>query len=144
MLTSVNGNQPPSYKLDELVKAFIDTRTEIKKIEGRHKGELAKPYKLREMLAERILKQLADAGVEMVRTDYGTATAVTHDSVSCSDPNALTDYIREHDALELLDRRPNKTACKEFLKAHGQLPPGVKMNSKQDVSVRAINEKEDI
>lgn len=144
MLANTNGDRPASPRLDELVKVFIATRTEIKAIEERHKAELAKPLKLREMLAERMLKQLADTGLEMARTEYGTVTAVTHDSVSCKDANLFIQYVREHDEYELLDRRPNKTACKEYLKANGQLPPGVKMNSKQDVNVRAINEKEDI
>jgi hypothetical protein len=133
---------PP--RLDELVRVFIENRNLIKSIEERHKIELAKPLKLREMLAERMLKQLKDSGQEMGRTQYGTVTAVTHDSMSCKDANLFINYVRENDAYELVDRRPNKTACKEYLKANGQLPPGVKMNSKQDVNVRAINEKEDI
>jgi hypothetical protein len=58
------------------------------------------------------------------------------DTASCSDPNLFIDYVREHDAYELLDRRPNSTACKEFLKANNQLPPGVKLNSMRYVNVR--------
>jgi hypothetical protein len=147
MLMSANGRPPmPTNppRLDELVRVFIENRNLIKTIKERHKEELAKPLKLREMLAERMLKKLKDNGQEMARTQYGTVTAVTHDSMSCKDANLFIQYVREHDEYELLDRHPNETACKEYLKANGQLPPGVKMNSKQDVSVRATNEKEDI
>jgi len=127
------------YRLDELVEAYIDCRRMIESIEERHKQELAKPRKLKEMLTERLLDMLAATGQEMARTKFGTVSAATRDTASCSDPNIFVDYVREHDAYELMDRRPNSTACRAFLEEHGELPPGVKLNVLQYVNVRAAH-----
>jgi hypothetical protein len=132
------------YKFDKLVKAFVDTRSVIEDIEERYKQEKKKPLRLKELLTEQLLKKLKQTGQEMARTKYGTVTAVTHDTASCSDPDIFIHYVSEHNAYELLDRRPNKTACKEFLKNNGELPPGVKFNSKQDVNVRNIKKEENL
>jgi hypothetical protein len=135
---------PPTTELrfDELVSAFIDTRDVIKAIEERYKEELKKPYRLKALLTERLLDKLKATGQAAARTEYGTVTAVVHTTVSCSDPNAFVDYVREHDAFELMDRRANKTACEEFLKNTGELPPGVKINRQQDVNVLRAKPKD--
>jgi hypothetical protein len=139
-MTNVNEvEEPPAkeYRLDELVKAFVDTRDVLEEIDERYKLERKQPLRLKELLTEQLLLKLKQTGQEMARTKYGTVTAVTRDTTSCSDPNLFIDFVRDHDAYYLLDRRANLTACKEFLEVNGQLPPGVKLNSKQDVNVLA-------
>jgi hypothetical protein len=140
---TTNG-QLKSNRLDTLVQAYIDCRKKIKEIEDQHKQELEKPYRLRELLTERLLQVLADSGQEMARTQYGTVSAATRDTASCSDPNLFIDYVREHNAYELMDRRPNSIACRQFAKEYGALPPGVKLNSIRYVNVRAPTQTEDL
>ena len=146
MTTRVNGQQlqPSRYKFDELVEAFIECRDVIEAIKERHKQELAKPNQLKEMLTERLLDMLASTGQDMARTKFGTVSAATRDTASCSDPNIFVDYVREHDAYELMDRRPNSTACRAFLDEHGELPPGVKLNVLRYVNVRAASHTENV
>jgi hypothetical protein len=142
-LKLVPPEPPPStdHKFDEMVFAFIATRDKIEEIEARHKHELANPRRLKELLTERLLNKLQETGQEMARTKYGTVSAATRDTPSCTDPNLFVQYVRDNDAYELLDRRPNATACKEFLKEHGQLPPGVKLNQLRYVNVQRKSEK---
>lgn len=141
-LQIIVDNPPPSeepkqdYTFEFLVDAFIQNRDAIEKMEERHKQELKPALRLRELLTEQLLLKLKATGQEMARTKVGTVSAAPRTSVSCSDPNIFMDYVRENDAFELLDRRPNKTACLEFNSENGQLPPGVKMTSKQDVNVQ--------
>lgn len=143
-MTATNG-QISDYRLDELVEAFIVNRNNIREIEARHKLELAKPLRYRERLAEEMLKVMNANGEKSVRTAFGTVTAIVHESYSCREnPDLLVDYVRENDAYELLDRRPNKTACREFLRMNGELPPGVKLTAKQDVRVLGVNEPEEL
>jgi hypothetical protein len=136
----VVDNEPPAPDLsrfDMLVKAFVATGRVIEEIEAEHRERLKKPLRLKELLTEELLNRLAETGQEMARTKYGTVSAAVRDTASCSDPNLFIDYVREHDAYELLDRRPNVTACREYNNEHGMLPPGVKLNSIRYISMRS-------
>lgn len=141
---TTNGKMASSPRFDELVRAFVELRKVTKEIEDRHKQELAKPFRLKELLTERLLESLAETGQEMARTQYGTVSAAVRVTPSCSDPNLFIDYVRKNDAYELLDRRPNSTACQEFAKEHGCLPPGVKVSQVRYVNVRAATQTEDL
>lgn len=141
---TTNGKMASSPRFDELVRAFVELRKKTKEIEDRHKQELAKPLRLKELLTEELLEGLASTGQEMARTQYGTVSAAVRVTPSCSDPNLFIAYVRENDAYELMDRRPNGTACAEFAKEHGQLPPGVKVSSVRYVNVRAATQTEDL
>src|SRR6266576_838310 len=132
---TTNGKMASSPRFDELVRAFVELRKVVKEIEDRHKQELAKPLRLKELLTAELLEGLASTGQEMARTQYGTVSAAVRVTPSCSDPNLFIAYVREHDAYALMDRRPNGTACAEFAKAHGQLPPGVKVSQVRYVNV---------
>jgi hypothetical protein len=140
---SNNGKMTSSPRFDELVKAFNETRSKIKEIEERHKQELEKPFRLKELLTERLLQGLAATGQQMARTQYGTVSIALRPTASCSDPNLFINYVREHDAYELINRHPNSTACQVFAKEHGELPPGVKINVMRSVNVRNIAQTED-
>lgn len=128
-------------RIDKLVNYYIQTRNFIAEIKKRQKEELAKPEHNIEVLAAELIKVLDGAGVQSARTKSGTVTLSTHNSASCSDPNVFIDYVREHDAYELINRHPNPTACKDFAKEHGNLPPGVKLNIKRTVRVNSPREE---
>src|SRR5262245_896745 len=132
-----NGKLVKSQRLDKLVNYYISIRDEIKELETRHKVELEPLIEMRERLTYELLMALDAAGTEMARTKAGTVSASVHDTAVCIDPNAFIDFVRQNDMYELMDRRANGTACKAFAKEHGELPPGVKVNSKRSVSVRS-------
>jgi hypothetical protein len=144
MATKTNGKLVTSPRVDKLVAYYIATRNEIKDIKERHAQELAKPEHGLDVLTEKLLGVLKSIGTESARTKFGTVSAQTRDTASCSDPNVFINYVRENDAYELLDRRPNGTACKEHVKQHGEPPPGVKINSVRYVSVRSPAKGEEI
>jgi hypothetical protein len=143
-LKIVNDAPTFDYKIDELVKAYNETDNVIDKIKERYQQELKKPNRLKELLTEQLLNMLKATGQEMARTKYGTVSAAVRDIASCSDPNMFIDYVREHDAYELMDRRPNSTACRVYVEEHGMTPPGVKLNSIRYISVRHRKTEEDL
>ena len=57
-------------------------------------------------------------------------------SAVVSDWDAILDHVKENEAWELIERRVNKTAIKEFRDEHDDLPPGVSWNEAQVVNVR--------
>ena len=140
-----NGKLKSSPRLDKLVNYYLELRKEIEEIKERHAHELDKPNKAKEILTEQLLQALDSTGQEMARTKFGTVSAAVRDTASCSDPALFIDYVRKNDAYELVERRPNSTACREFAKGNdGKWPPGVKVNSIRYVNVRSPAQKEDI
>jgi hypothetical protein len=140
-LKIIVDNSPPlqpkqDYTFEFLVDAFIQNRDAIEEMEKRHKLELKPAFRLRELLTEQLLLKLKATGQEMARTKAGTVSVAPRTSISCSNPNEFMEYLIENQLWELIDRRPNKTACLEFNNENGQLPPGVKMTSKEDVNVQ--------
>lgn len=131
-----NGRIIADARVDKLVADYIATRDYIKKLKEKHKNELAEFELALEKLAGRLLLFLAHTGQEMARTAAGTVTATVRYTPSLSDPDVFMDFVAEHGLFELLDRRANATACKEFEKDTGTLPPGVRINTWRGVSVR--------
>jgi hypothetical protein len=140
-MTKPNGKLANSPRMAKLVGYYVELRNAIDTVKERQKDELKQPQKQMEILAAELIKELEQSGVESARTKFGTVSLSSHDSASCSDPNLFIEYVREHDAYELINRHPNPTACKDFVKTHGTPPPGVKLNSKRTVRVNSPREE---
>ena len=123
-------------QMNKLVAQFIALRNRIKQLEDIHEKQLA-PFKLaKDKLAGVMLEFLDAAGMESARTEAGTVSATVRSSASLPDPDAFMDFVMKRGLFELMDRRANVTACREFAEEHGNLPPGVKINSVRTVGVR--------
>jgi hypothetical protein len=135
-MASGNGKVVADARVDKLVANYIDTRNYIKNLKKKHEEELAEFELALEKLAGRLLLFLDSHGQEMARTAAGTVSATSRDTASLSDPDVFMGFVAEHGLFELLDRRANATACKDFAKDTGTLPPGVRINTLRGVSVR--------
>ena len=114
-------------KIDQLVSAYIQVRDQVAELEAAHK-ERIKPYKAAlEKLELDVLQALDEAGVESMKTKFGTAYKSQKTSVTVADRSAFMDYVKAHQAFELLDVRPSKTAVENFLAEHQDVPPGVNL-----------------
>jgi hypothetical protein len=138
-----NGNGKVDSRIDTLVADYILTRDHIRKVKKRQKAELEEYELALDKLAGRLLLFLDYHHQEMARTAEGTVSATLRDTASLSDPDAFMEFVAEHELYELLDRRANATACKDFAKENGTLPPGVKINTIRNVSVRTANSEKD-
>lgn len=122
-------------KLDESVQQYIklrDTRAEIKKIYTEKDSELKAEMKLIEM---DILEFLDSTGQESAKTQHGTAYKEAFMSVTVSDGKQFFDYVFKHRAVDLLEKRINKTAYKSY-KEDGIEIPGVKIYQEAKIKIR--------
>lgn len=121
---------------DQVVSTYIKMRDAKKALEAEQKLAL-KPYE--EGLAKleaRALAILSEQGADSLKTKFGTCYSTTRRSVRASDKEAFMDYVKSHDAFDLLDIRPNKTAVEDFVGEHGDLPPGVSSETMLAVNFR--------
>jgi hypothetical protein len=123
-------------RIDTRVAQYIAVRDEIARLEEEHKAALRPLNALKEKLKQAILNFFDKTGQTSAKTKYGTASAKVVYTSPLSDPDLFMNFVRENDAYELMDRRANSTAVREYLDEHdGQLPPGVKLNARRTVGV---------
>ena len=113
-------------KIDKKMEAKIDElETEVKDIKEQ-----------REKVRETILEMMKEQGLESTRTASGTVTRVTTDRYWSSDWAAMHEYIMEHGAIYLLEKRVAQKAMDEWLATHpDDHPPGLNISSKHTVKI---------
>jgi hypothetical protein len=132
---------PP--KLDELVKAYLTIRSA--------RDNLARQYELKDGELDQEMKQLElvmldecnAINADSIKTGNGTITKTVREHYSCNNWDEFKAYIREHDALELLQQRIHNGNFKEHMASREKegLPPGVNSMREYSVVVRKPTSK---
>ncbi|HEX6825412.1 MAG TPA: hypothetical protein VF077_03765 [Nitrospiraceae bacterium] len=122
-------------QINELVAQYRAVRDRIAELDAAHKRAM-EPFKVTlSKLAGVMLHFLDATGQESAKTDAGTVYITTRHSASLADPESFMAYVMKHGAFELMDRKANSTACRDFAEENGELPPGVTINSIRTVGV---------
>ena len=122
--------------MDVRVKQYIALRDRIKQIDDAHETERKKYVTLLEEVGGLLRVFLEANKLENLKTEHGTAYVSTRYTASLADPDAFMKFVIDNKEFELLDRRANATAVKEYTHEHNTLPPGVNLNAMQTVGVR--------
>lgn len=123
-------------RVDDIVAAYVRLRDQKAELKAQQ-AEAMKPYDeaLAKLEAE-ALQILSDTGVESMKTSAGTVYKSVATSATVQDKSAFMDYIREHQAFDLLDVRVNKTAVQDFVTENQDTPPGVVIRREMKVGFR--------
>src|ERR1700761_2985989 len=106
-------------KLEKRIKQYLGVRGLIKTMEDRHKTELKELQDIKEKLSGILQEALTNVGAESIKTTEGTIYSTTRYSASLADPKAFMDYVIKNNLYDLLDRKANVTACKDYVAEHG-------------------------
>jgi len=119
-----------------LVDVYIkirDKRAELKAtFEESDKQLVAKQDKIEQAL----LDLCKEHNLENLRTEHGTATRVVRERVWATDWDAFTEFVREHDAFGLFEKRISQGNFREFMDEHPGLVPPVNIDRRYAVTVR--------
>jgi hypothetical protein len=124
--------------MEQVCEAYISLRDKKKEIEERQREEL-KPirdlmYKL-EMFA---LQHLQDEGGQNLKTPKGTVYLSTVTTPTIEDWDAFKEFLMldpDH-SWGFLTKKPNKEAVENYLEAHGDIPPGIKVKRETFARIR--------
>lgn len=122
--------------VDERVEQFIRVRDKIAEIKEKQQKELEPWQNLKDMLEGWLQMFLDKTGQEAARTKHGTAYSSSRTTASLPDADAFMKFVVANSLFDLLDRRANATACKDYVAANGVLPPGVNMTTMKTIGVR--------
>ena len=123
------------------VATFLLVRDELKKMDEAIDTAKAPLLDLKTSLEGWLDKFLTTTGQQSAVTDRGTVHWNTRYTSSLVDPQVFMDHVIATRQFELLDRRANATAVKEYAGKHGALPPGVGLNTIRTVGVRVPGAK---
>lgn len=122
--------------IEKRVKQYIGMRDHIKSLEEKHKKELEPLKDIQNKLTGIIQECLQTVGAESIKTSEGTAYTTTKYTASLADPKAFMDFVISNQNFDLLDRKANSTAVRDYVKEHGGLPPGVNLSALATIGVR--------
>ncbi len=131
----MNANTP-SENLALRIEQFVKLRDMKKLIQDRHKEELAPLNDAMEGLQQVLAQAMNTQNVDSVATAAGTAYITVKDSCSAADMEAFWAFCTTQGAFDMLDRKPNLTAVREYIDANGVPPPGVNYTKIATVGVR--------
>jgi hypothetical protein len=109
-----------------------------KKYELKHQYEF-KAAQLDEMLGKiesKLLQVFDSAGMDSVKTEFGTAYATTRSTASVADKETFMNFIKENEEWSLMEVRAAKLAIEQYKTANGDLPPGINFREERVVNIR--------
>lgn len=121
--------------MDKKVEQFIKVRDIIKRMDDEYEEKVTEWKDILEKLRGEIQAFLNDNGLKNLRTPAGSCYTSEKSTASLADPEAFMNYVTANNAFDLLDRRANGTAVKDFVKKHKSLPPGCNLNTIQTLGV---------
>jgi len=120
-----------------LLKLFIALRDRRAKRKAAYDDDDANDKDKQNKIEVEFLRRFQERGIDNVAArDIGTAYKSTRSSATVADWEVVLDYVQEHEAWELLERRVNKTAVEQFKSVEGDLPPGINWSETQVVNFR--------
>jgi ATP-dependent Lon protease len=90
-----------------------------------------------EAIQQALLELCKETGTDGLKTAAGTVSRTVKTRYWTSDWNSMKNFIKEHDAFELLEQRVHQTNMKSFLEENPNLmPQGMNIDSKYAITVR--------
>jgi len=139
MLNAVDNNDE-NVRTDSRADTLVMELLRVRKRRAQ-RAEIYKRYdepeKEREQILEGKLFEFLDRiAAKSVRVTNGTLiTSTSSTSASLADKDAFMRHVIGSGQFELLERRANAQACLDFANENGELPPGVKINTRRILRV---------
>jgi hypothetical protein len=123
---------------DQLVETFITLRNERDRMRNEWETKDNEVKEQMGVIEQELLSICNETNATSIKTDKGTVIRKLTERFFCSDWDNFRDYVLEHQALELLERRIHQGNFKEFIAEREKegLPPGVNVMREFGVTVR--------
>jgi len=123
--------------MDKLAKVYRKMAAEIQRLTAEYDEKVEAIKRQQDVVKTALKDQMLVMGVNSVRTDNGTVVLSTKTRYQTQDWDSFKEFIKEHDALDLLEKRIAQTNMATFLEENpGTLPPGMNSFSEYQISVR--------
>lgn len=131
------SNESATIPMDKLARVYRKMQTKIQQLTAVYETEVEGLKAQQEVVKTALKDQMLALGVKSVNTTEGTVILSTKTRYSTQDWDAFKEFMKENDALDLLEKRIAQTNMANFLQENPTLvPPGLNSNSEYAISVR--------
>ena len=123
--------------IEKIVATYIKMRDTK---DALYKEYTAKASEIEEqmlVLKHKLIEISKETGVTSFSTPYGVAYRTVKNRYWTNDWGSFYGFMREHSAMELLEKRIHQTNMKEFLENKPDVhPPGLNIDSEYEITIR--------
>ena len=122
---------------EQLVTIYIKMRDARQKLQKEFDNADGRIKEQQDQVTQALLELCKETGADGLRTTAGNVFKTVKTRYWTSDWGSMKTFIKEHDAMELLEQRVHQTNMKNFLDENPNLmPPGMNIDSRYSVTVR--------
>ena len=122
---------------DKLVKTYVKIRDARKVLSDQFEKDDAELREAMDTIESQLLEACKSIGADSIRTEFGTVSRTVKKRYWTNDWHSFYEFLKEHEALELLEKRVAQTNMSTFLEENPDLhPPGLNVDSRYAVVVR--------
>lgn len=136
MNAPVSATENPTPNIGKRALQYVQLRDMIAAKKKQQKEELKPLEDMLDKLNSILLGYLNSTNQNSANTDGGTVYRTLKYSATLADGDAFMRHVIGTESWDLLDRKANKTAVKEFIEKNNAPPPGVNYTSEYEVGVR--------
>jgi len=123
--------------MDKLAKVYRRMQSRVQELTAQYESEIEDIKRQQDVVKIALKDQMLKLGVSSVRTDQGTVVLSTKTRYNTQDWDSFKEFIKEHDALDLLEKRIAQTNMATFLYENPSLvPAGLNSMTEYAISVR--------
>ena len=123
--------------MDKLAKVYRRMQSRVQELTTQYESEIEDIKRQQDVVKIALKDQMLKLGVSSVRTDQGTVVLSTKTRYNTQDWDSFKEFIKEHDALDLLEKRIAQTNMSTFLSENPSLvPAGLNSTTEYAISVR--------
>jgi hypothetical protein len=122
---------------DKLAKIYIKMRDTLQQMEREHEERVADLKSQMETVETELMEICKATGADSIKTPHGTVIRSVKTRYWTSDWESMHNFIQDHKAFDLLERRVHQTNMKSWLEENPNfLPQGLNSESRYSVTVR--------
>ena len=123
--------------MDLLAKVYLKMRNKLSALTQAYEAEVDVLKEQQGTIVSAMREQMKALGSKSVRTEYGTVMMKLTTRYETYDWDAFKQFVLEHKALELVERRIAQKNMAIFLAENpGVVPPGLNSDASYEISVR--------
>lgn len=126
-----------SESIDVLVKVYVKLRSARDALRNDYENKDKELLAQMNVIESEILNFCKTSGLDSLKTQYGTAIRSVKERYWCTDWDSFRNFVKEHDAIDLFEKRIHQTNMKQFMESNPELlPPGLNLDREYSITIR--------
>ena len=123
--------------IEKIVATYIKMRDTKDALYKKYTAKASEIEEQMLVLKHKLIEISKETGVTSFSTPYGVAYRTVKNRYWTNDWGSFYGFMREHGAMELLEKRIHQTNMKEFLENKPDVhPPGLNIDSEYEITIR--------